>query len=66
MKVKALAILSTAQGRREVGEEFSVTAAYAEELIARGLVQRAEAEPSAEPKPAPKVPKPPKAPKAKA
>lgn len=58
MKVKALAKLSTAQGPREVGDEFSVTAAYAEELIARGLVQRSDAEPVADPKPAPKVLKP--------
>lgn len=58
MKVKALAILSTAQGRREVGDEFSVTAAYAEELIARGLVQRTDAESPTEGEPAEKATKP--------
>ncbi|WP_037010767.1 hypothetical protein [Pseudomonas lutea] len=58
MKVKALASLSTAQGWKAAGEEFTVNAADAEELIERGLVERSAAEPVAEPEPAPKAPKP--------
>jgi hypothetical protein len=58
MKVKALASLSTAQGWKAAGEEFTVNAADAEELIARGLVERSAAEPVADPEPAGKAPKP--------
>ena len=58
MKVKALASLSTAQGWRAAGEEFTVNAADAEELIERGLVERSAAEPPAEVEPAEKVAKP--------
>lgn len=58
MKVKALASLSTAQGWKAVGEEFTVNAADAEELIVRGLVKRSDAEPVADPEPAPKAAKP--------
>lgn len=58
MKVKALASLSTANGWKAVGEEFTVNAADAEDLIARGLVERSDAEPVAEPDPAPKAAKP--------
>lgn len=54
MKVKALASLSTAQGWRNPGEEFTVNAAEAEELEARGLIERSVAEPIAEPEPAQK------------
>ena len=58
MKVKALASLSTAQGWKAAGEEFTVNAADAEELIERGLVERSDAEPVADPEPAPKAAKP--------
>lgn len=58
MKVKALASLSTAQGWKAAGEEFTVNAADAEDLISRGLVERSDAEPVAEPDPAPKAAKP--------
>lgn len=51
MKVQALASLSTAQGWKAAGEEFTVNAADAEELIARGLVQRSDVEPAADPEP---------------
>lgn len=61
MKVKALASLSTAQGWKAAGEEFTVSAAEAEELIQRGLVERSAAEPIAAPEPARKAPKPTKA-----
>ena len=57
MKVKALASLSTAQGWKAAGEEFTVSAAEAEELIERGLVERSVAQPVAEPEPARKTPK---------
>lgn len=40
MKVKSLASLSTAQGWRSVGEEFTVNAAEADALVERGLVER--------------------------
>lgn len=53
MKVKALASLSTANGWKAAGEEFTVNAADAEELISRGLVERFDAEPD----PALKAPK---------
>lgn len=39
MKVKATANLSTAQGWRAVGEEFTVNAVEAEALVTRGLVE---------------------------
>lgn|GEM_PF-1922414 len=39
MKVKALANLSTAQGRKTVGQEFVVSAADGQALIDRRLVQ---------------------------
>ncbi|MBD8598745.1 hypothetical protein [Pseudomonas sp. CFBP 8772] len=58
MKVKALASLSTAQGWKAAGDEFTVNATEAEELIARGLVERSDAEPVPEPDPAQKAPKP--------
>ncbi|WP_062391101.1 hypothetical protein [Pseudomonas abietaniphila] len=45
MKVKALASLSTAQGWKAVGEEFTVNAAEADALVERGLVERSGAEP---------------------
>ena len=45
MKVKALASLSTATGWKSAGEEFTVNAADAEDLIGRGLVERSDAEP---------------------
>jgi hypothetical protein len=47
MKVKALASLSTPNGVVETGQEFTVSAAEVEELLARGLVERAVAEPAA-------------------
>ena len=58
MKVKALASLSTAQGWRAAGEEFTVNAADAEELIERGLVEQSAAEPPAEVERSEKVTKP--------
>ncbi|MGE6387376.1 hypothetical protein ACQKEN_17130 [Pseudomonas sp. NPDC078416] len=58
MKVKALASLSTAQGWRAAGEEFTVNAADAEELVERGLVERSVAEPPAQVEPAEKATKP--------
>lgn len=58
MKVKALASLSTANGWKAAGEEFTVNATEAEDLMARGLVERSDAEPVAEPDPAPKAAKP--------
>lgn len=48
MKVKALARLSTATGWKLPGEEFSVNAADADALVARGLVERSEGEPTPE------------------
>ncbi len=57
MKVKALASLSTAQGWRSPGEEFTVNAADAEDLELRGLIERSVAEPVAEPEPAQKLSK---------
>jgi len=58
MKVKALASLSTAQGWKAAGEEFTVNAAEAEELAERGLVERSVAEPPTEGEPAEKGTKP--------
>ncbi|MCF7541818.1 hypothetical protein [Pseudomonas petrae] len=58
MKVKALASLSTATGWKSAGEEFTVNAADAEDLIGRGLVERSDAEPVAEPDPGRKAAKP--------
>jgi hypothetical protein len=61
MKVKALASLSTANGWKAAGEEFTVNAAEVEELITRGLVERSDPAPIAEPEPVPKPTKPAKA-----
>ena len=58
MKVKALANLSTAQGWKAAGEEFTVNAADAEDLIERGLVERLDAERASDPEPAQKASKP--------
>jgi hypothetical protein len=58
MKVKALASLSTANGWKAAGEEFTVNAADAEELIERGLAERSVAEPTVEAEPAEKATKP--------
>ncbi|MCF7545555.1 hypothetical protein [Pseudomonas petrae] len=58
MKVKALASLSTANGWKSAGEEFTVSAADAEELVGRGLVERSVAEPVAVAEPASKPAKP--------
>jgi len=63
MKVKALASLSTASGWKEPGEEFTVSAAEADALVERGLVERSGAEPEQAVDSAP--PKAPKAPKSK-
>lgn len=46
MKVKALARLSTAQGWKNPGAEFTVNAAEADALVARGLVERSDADPA--------------------
>lgn len=58
MKVKALASLSTAQGWKAAGEEFTVSAAEAVELVERGLVERSAVDPAAEVEPTDKATKP--------
>lgn len=58
MKVKALASLSTAQGWKAAGDEFTVNAADAEGLVERGLVERSAVDPAAEVEPADKSSKP--------
>ena len=63
MKVKALARLSTVNGWKLPGDEFSVNAAEADELVARGLVERSATDPAPAEDVAPA--KPTKAPKGK-
>jgi len=41
MKVKALARISGRPGDRDIGEEFELDDAFAQELIDKGLVEKA-------------------------
>lgn len=63
MKVTALARLSTAQGWKLPGEQFTVNAAEAEALRDRGLIEIGSSESADDSKAVP--PKPPKSAKAK-